>query len=424
MALERLVVIPYTPRAIWADWHDGRSRESCVVAHRRAGKTVAVVNEMIRSALTCKLEAPRTAYAAPTYNQAKRIAWDYAKRFSAPIPDVKFNEAELRIDYPNGGRFQLLGQDNPDSLRGAYFDDIACDEYQMWHPRVFGEIIRPALADRKGRIVFSGTPAGTENPLYEAHKRIADAGGYTRIHKASETGLIDAEELKAARASMSDEQYAAEFECSWTSSIIGAIYARALSDMESRIRDLPILPSVPVDVAFDLGRSDATAMWFVQVVGPEIRIIDHYEKNGEDITHYIGVMEERRRQYGFQYGTVLLPHDAQHKHMTGESVADTFRRMRYNIVVCKPGNASQEIHTVRMMLRSVWIDPVRCEFGIKCLRNYRYEYNEERKTFYDRPVHDWASHTCDALRVYAVNRSLIASSDWGSNFQQPRYALA
>lgn len=388
---------------------------------------MASVNRLIRAALTCPLPDPRVAYGAPTFRQAKRIAWDYAKRYSAAIPGAVPNEVELRIDYPNGGRLMLLGQDSPDSLRGSYYDDFVADEYQMWSPRVYGEIIRPALVDRKGRIAFSGTPAGTENPLYEIYERLTKSGSYTRIHKASETGIVDPEELAAAKREMTDEQYAQEFECSWTGSIIGAIYGKALAELEEgkRLTRLPILPNVPVDVVFDLGRGDATALWFIQEIGPEIRLVDHYENNGHDITHYVAEMEKRRQLHGFQWGMLVLPHDSQHRHMTGESVNDTLQGMRYSTLVCPSGNPTQEIHSVRLMFRSVWIDSERCAQGVRCIRNYRYEYNEERKSFYDRPVHDWTSHTCDALRVYAINRSRIPrSGGWGTEMPRQRLSIA
>lgn len=410
--MARDVVIPYAPRHIWREWHQGRGRESVIVAHRRAGKTVAMVNEKIRSALTCPLKDPRTAYIAPTYKQAKYIAWDYAKRYGLAVPGAVANESELRIDFPNGGRFRLLGQDDPDSLRGGYLDDVGCDEFQMWHPRVYGEILRPMLVDRRGRASFSGTPAGTENALHEVFQRVKAEGGFARIHRASETGLIPAEELDAARKGMSEEQFAQEFECSWTSSILGSIYGKYLDEAEKggRLKPLPILPNVPVDVAFDLGRGDATGLWFIQTVGPETRLVDHYENNGHDILHYVGEMERRRAMHGYQWGTLILPHDAQHRHMTGESVKTTLEGMRYRVHVCPKGDASREIHTVRVMLRSTWIDPVRCDYGLKCLRNYRFKYNDERRTWYDQPEHDWSSHTADALRVYAVNRDRIVSS--------------
>lgn len=414
----REILVPYDPRPLQDDYHDKRTRFSVMVCHRRFGKTVMLVNEAIASVLECEQPRPRVAYCAPTYNQAKRIAWDYVKHFAGVIPGISFNEAELRADFPNGGRLQLLGQDNPDSLRGSYYDDFFADEFQMWSPRVFPEIIRPALADRKGRATFSGTPAGTENPLHEIWQAGQKDGWYCKIHRASETSYVAQEELDAAAKVMSQEQYAQEFECSWTSAIIGSIYGRLLDEMEKggRIRSLPYDVTVPTDISFDLGRGDATAMWFIQRVGPEIRLVDHYENAGPDITHYERIIEERRKVYDFKVGTLILPHDAEHRHMTGESVATTLRGLRYNVHVCPKGDPEREIHAVRVMLKTTWLDPERCAFGYKCLRNYRHAYNEERKTFYERPHHDWTSHSADALRIFAVNRDRIvnAGSSWSA----------
>ena len=129
-----------------------------MVAHRRAGKTVACVNELIKAALTFPGTDGRFGYVAPFYSQAKAVAWDYAKRFSAVVPGLQINESELRITYPNGSSIRLFGADNADSLRGLYFDGLVADEYGDWKPSVWGYVIRPALADRGGWAIIIGTP--------------------------------------------------------------------------------------------------------------------------------------------------------------------------------------------------------------------------------------------------------------------------
>ena len=113
-------MIPYRPRSVWRGFHDSEARWRVAVAHRRAGKTVAFVNEAIRAALKCERPAPRFGYLAPQLGQAKAIAWDYVRRYCAPIPGVRFNESELRADLPNGGRVRLFGADNINALRGLY----------------------------------------------------------------------------------------------------------------------------------------------------------------------------------------------------------------------------------------------------------------------------------------------------------------
>ena len=152
------VKIPYKPRDLQAEMHRDLKRWNVLVMHRRFGKTVFAVNHMIKHALTCPLPRPRVALVAPTFSQAKRISWDYVKYYAGVIPGVTFNETELRADFPNGGRIMLLSGENPDALRGIYLDLCVFDEYGMQNPRVWGEVVRPALSDREGAAIFLGTP--------------------------------------------------------------------------------------------------------------------------------------------------------------------------------------------------------------------------------------------------------------------------
>jgi hypothetical protein len=120
MARSRKVLIPYSPRPAFAAFHGRMERWACIVAHRRAGKTVAAINDLIRAALTCERPEPRFAYIAPFTSQAKDVAWGYLKQYTAPIPGVAASVSELRVDLPNGGRIRLYGADNFNRLRGIY----------------------------------------------------------------------------------------------------------------------------------------------------------------------------------------------------------------------------------------------------------------------------------------------------------------
>ena len=157
---EKVIDTGYRPREPQRAIHKAvaANRFTVVVAHRRMGKTVAAINQLIHSALKCGNDNPRYAYIAPTYGQAKRIAWDYLEQFTRPL-DAKLNVSELKADF-FGRRIQLYGSDNPDSLRGQYFDGVVIDEIADQDPKIWNEIIRPALADRKGFAVFLGTPKG------------------------------------------------------------------------------------------------------------------------------------------------------------------------------------------------------------------------------------------------------------------------
>ena len=202
---ELRVSLGYKAREIFVPFHKRTQRRAVLVVHRRAGKTVANLADLIDAALRCKLERPRYAYLAPLYKQAKAVAWDYLKAMTAPIPGRVAHEAELRVDLPNGGRIQLYGADNPDALRGIYLDGAVLDEYAQMLPKTWTEVIGPALADRQGFATFIGTPKG-RNAFCELYERAqGDPNWYAALHRASETGLLAPEVLDQARAEMAPE---------------------------------------------------------------------------------------------------------------------------------------------------------------------------------------------------------------------------
>ena len=276
----RLAVIPYAPRPLQRQFHEQRTRFCVLLCHRRFGKTVAAINDLIREAVRTDKPDWRAAYAAPFLGQAKAIAWDYLRRFAAAIPDVRFHETELRCDLPNGARIRLYGVDNPDALRGLYLDDLVLDEPADMPREVWTQILRPALADRKGRALFIGTPNGTENLLYDlwTHAGKGDDAEWSRFHfRASESHALEEAELAAARASMLPEEYAQEFECSFAAAVRGAYYAGLLdtAEREGRLGAVPHDPALPVHTAWDLGMDDATAIWFFQTTGSGLwRMVD------------------------------------------------------------------------------------------------------------------------------------------------------
>lgn len=200
------------------------NRFSVLVCHRRWGKTVFAVMELILSAMLFGGNDFKGAYIAPFRKQAKDIAWDYFKKYAGKIPGITYNETELVVSFPNGSKITLYGADNADALRGLYFDYVVMDEVADMKPYVWGEIVRPALADRKGRCLFIGTPKGM-NLFFELYNRgIADSGkGWgAMLFPASVTvnilPWITDEELEAARTDLTDSQYRQEFECDFNAS--------------------------------------------------------------------------------------------------------------------------------------------------------------------------------------------------------------
>lgn len=414
------VVIPYSPRAQFLPLHETTKRFGAVVAHRRAGKTVACVNHLVRAALTCPLPDPRYAYIAPYYSQAKDVAWTYLKKFSAPIPGISVNESELRVDYPNGARVRLYGAENYDRMRGLYFDGIVPDEYGDMDPRAWPEVFRPALSDRRGWTLFIGTPKG-KNHFYDLWTAAGrDPAWFTLMLKASETGILPPEELADARKSMSEEQYEQEYECSFEAAILGAYYASEFKriDADNRIRSVLWEPNLPVHTAWDLGIDDATAIWFVQQAGREVRVIDYYEASGAGLDHYAKVLKEKP----YSYGSHFLPHDVEVTELgTGKSRYAMLQSLGVRPTVVRRATVEDGINAARVLLARCWFDADKCERGLNALRQYRKEFDDKTKTWRARPLHDWTSHAADAFRylaqglpqhVQALQRPARAISDY------------
>ena len=403
MGQVRRIVIPYRVREPFADFHKRDQRWACLVAHRRAGKTVACINDLIRRAFVDDKVNGRYAYIAPYYSQAKSIAWDYLLRYTEDVR-VNANASELWVELLNGARIRLFGADNPDALRGLYLDGVILDEVADMRPRVWGEIIRPLLADREGWAVFIGTPKG-HNFFYEIWKtaNASDSWFATSI-KASTSGLIKAEELKDASQGMTDDQYEQEFECSFEAAILGAYYGKELKILEEsgRIAKVAYDRSLPVFTAWDLGYHDDTAIFFYQVTHSEIHVIDYYSGSGLAIEDYAQAVTGK----GYKYERHYLPHDARAKTLAsgGKSVIEQLaNHLGISKLAIVPSLSVQDgIQAARVMMPRVWFDKDNCESAVELLKQYQREWDEDKKAFRDKPRHDNTSHCADAFRMMAV----------------------
>ena len=404
--MARTIVIPYTPRPLQAKLHSELKRFNVIVCHRRFGKTVFAINHLIKSAFTCQLKNPRFYYVAPYYGQSKRIAWDFVKQYTRVIPGTTYNESELRCDFPNGARIQLLGADNADSLRGVYADGIILDEVAQMSPRLYAEVLGPTLIDRKGYVVFMGTPQGMANELYTKWVIAqTDPEWYSAVFPASETGIIPEEELERAKKQMSDEQYAAEYLCSFATSLQGAYYADAIirAREEGRVTQIDWVPSLPVFTYWDLGMADSTAIWFVQRSdNNQIRFIDYYENSGEGLGHYINVLSKRPYVYAID-SAHTAPHDIKVRELgTGKSRWEQAAGLGIRFQICPNLSLEDGIEAARLLLKTCWFDADKCKEGLKALENYRRQYNEDRQCFNAKPLHDWTSHAADSFRYTAI----------------------
>lgn len=399
------IKLKYRPRSVFSDFHKRQQRWAIVVAHRRAGKTVACINDLIVRAATENKPNGRYAYVAPYHSQAKSIAWDYLLRFSEPVMR-KSNQSELWVELINGAKIRLYGADNPDSLRGLYMDGVILDEFADMRPKVWGEIIRPLLADRQGWAVFIGTPKGHNN-FWEIYKRgESDPTWFVKTLRASQTGLLHEDELADAAKMMDENQYLQEFECDFESAIVGAFYGkemRALTD-QGRIRSIKHDPDFKVFTSWDLGYSDSTAIWFWQVIHGEIRQLDYHASNGHGVEYYADLILRKGKENGWEYDTHWLPHDARAKTLSSnksiiEQLSDKIPLKFFKIV---PSLSVQDgIQATRLALKRMWFD-FKCDEGIECLRQYQREWDDDKRMFKDKPRHDWTSHGADAMRMCAI----------------------
>ena len=409
------VELDYCPRTVFEDFHDRTERWAVIVAHRRCGKTLGCILDLIYRAISEGKEDGRYAYVAPYYSQAKNIAWDYLQKYSQPVL-AKANQSELWVELVNGARIRLFGADNPDALRGLYLDGIVLDEYADMRPRIWGEIIRPLLSDRLGWAVFIGTPKG-HNGFWELYSAAINKDDwYVKTLRASVTGLIAESELADAAKSMTQDQYLQEFECDFESAIVGAYYGkemRLLTD-QGRITEVKYDPMYKVNTAWDLGFTDSTSIWWYQVIHGEIRVLEHHSSNGQSVPFYTGLIQSKK----YQYGTHWLPHDARAKTLSsgGKSIIEQLSaKIPLESMKIVPNLSLQDgIQASRMALQRAWFDSEKCMDGIECLRQYQREYDEDKKVFRDRPRHDWTSHSSDAWRYCSIawrEEEKVASKD-------------
>ena len=414
--MSRNIDVYYTPRPQFLPFHARQERWACIVYHRRGGKTVGCINDLHTRALYTPKKNARYAYIAPFYRQAKDVAWLYLKEATQDSA-VKVKESELSVELFNGAKITLYGADNPDALRGLYLDGVILDEFGDCRPSLWGEVVLPCLADRKGWAVFIGTPKG-KNHFWQVRERAKrEKNWYYLEVKASDPGcVLPQEELDEMRAQMSEAQYAQELECSFEAAVIGTYYAKQISLMEAgRIDGKPGGPQIgivhhdpdfPVQAAADIGYTDSSAWWFWQHRPDGVAVIDYEEHHSEALPFYFNLL----RSKPYDYETIWLPHDAKAKSLqTGRTTVEQWLSetnddgdQEFPIDIVPRLDVQHGIDAVRFILPHCYIDQVKCGEGIEGLRAYRRSYSEVTKAFSEKPVHDWSSNPADAFRYLAL----------------------
>lgn len=410
----------YVPRPHFIPFHNRPHRWAVLSTHRRAGKTVALVNDIILAARTplppSRLD-PQYAYVGPTYKQAKRIAWGYLKRYSSPYWSRPPSESELKVTLNNNAVIYCLGADNADSLRGMYLDGFVGDEYALWRPSVFSQVIRPALSDRNGWGVFSSTPRG-KNLFHQIYRAaIRDPDHYFLLTlRASQSKIIPPAELADLRKHMDEEEFAQEYECSFDAALKGAIYPAEVNDLflTSRTYTTPLYdPALDTHFVYDLGFTDATVRIAYQLppLTHQVNIVSATARSGVSIFEHLDDLHS----FPGPLGTVWLPHDARARNLqTGKSIIEQFLEHGITPRIVPHHHVHDGISTTRRLFPHLHIDctPLNPDdpMGdtatgdlIEAMKGYRREWDEDKKAFDDIPYHDWTSDWCDALRYLAVS---------------------
>lgn len=400
----------YRPRTVFKRFHSRRERFSIIVAHRRAGKTKAAVADLVLQALATKKPKARYGYVCPFLSQARQNAWEYLVEFASQFPGVDINKSDSKITFQkaNGDYawIKLYGADNPDALRGTYFDGVVLDEYGDMKPYCYTQIIRGGIAEREGWVLFIGTPKG-KNAFYkilERAKKDTTGKWYHCVLKASETKILSLEELANIKEEIDEDEYQQEYECSFDAAIRGSYWGKEINAITAKqqIGLFPWVKAAPVHLAFDLGigKDDSTAVWFFQAIGEEVRVIrcsEWWQIGMQDILTEI-------RSYGYKIGDVWLPHDAKSPSLqTGLTMIEQFRKLaQINPKPVPELGLIDGIQAARHCIQYLTFNLADTEEGIVALKAYQKEWDPLRQVFSKKPKHDWASHRADAFRYMCL----------------------
>jgi len=396
------------------------------VWHRRSGKDKTFLNYLIPRMLERK---GAYYYYFPTSTMGRDILWDGMDRDGfrfldhfPPLLIARKNEQEMKIELKNGSMFKIRGTDRNEPIG---VNPVGCvfSEFSRQNPKAGWDLVRPILAENGGWAVFNFTPRG-KNHAYRLYRMASEnPKWFCEKLTVDDTHAIALQAIDDDRKSgMSEEMIQQEYYCSFDIGQEGSYYGTLIQQLwdKGQIRDVSFEEQALVHTSWDLGFGDSTAIWFYQIIGREIHLLDYYENNGEGMSFYVKVLDEKRRENGYLYGDHFAPHDIAHGSLaTGESLFDTakalgltFRKLEREIRV------EDGIERVRGILNRCWFDRVKCEDGINCLENYHCDYKDKNETFARRPTHDWSSHGADSMRY--LSKAITLSGIGGIGLEEYR----
>ena len=410
--------LPYAPRQYFTDFHQRPNRNAFMICHRRSGKTVAAVAEMVIRAVYTKKKNAQYFYICPFRSQAKAVAWQYLVDMTEGLA-TEVKVSELSVKLPNNAKIFLTGSDNVNALRGLYADGVVLDEFAQCRPDLLQAVVMPLLLDRQGWLLIIGTAYGRLNQFYEYYERARDSENwFFRDLKVHDTKIIPEKDLEDIKLSISEAKFKQEFLNDFSAELTGTYYASLINDAEQQGRLVApktpgglYSPELQVSASFDIGRGDATVIWFWQENTEGIVVIDYYSNNGEPAGHYIDHLKSKP----YDYKKIWLPHDARAKTFsTNRSALEQFMDAQLPVDIVPMLSVEDGIEAARQMLPHCTFDYDKCYEGVECLRVYRKAWSEANQCFSNTPHHDFSSHASDSLRymsIVAVHRKKRKAPD-------------
>lgn len=394
---------PYQQELI--NWFRNGGKRACAVWHRRAGKDR--VATFIESEMACK-RVGLYWHALPEYAQARRVLWDAITKDGERLIDTAFppsivrkrHEHEMKIELINGSIWQPVGADNFNSLVGSNPVHVTYSEYALMNPKA-REYLRPIIAENDGSELFISTPRGYNHffDLYE-FARQSDLWHSSRL-SVLDTGVIGPEVLEEEQKTMPEELYRQEFLCDFSAANVGAILGRWVEQAE---KDGRVSDDVEYDpegaglvISSDIGRRDTAAWWFWQPRADGFALVDYDEDSGMDADEWTRRLKERVA--GRKLDRIWLPHDAKAKTFSAKySAIEVFlNAFGGDVMRIVPNTAKGDrINAARRVMPHAWFAKTKCTLGLKALRAWSFEWNQDTRQFSREPKHDWASHPGDS----------------------------
>jgi len=407
---------------LWSYLERGGDR-AIEIAHRRWGKD----DVLLHRAAVAAFERPASYWhCLPEYEQARKAIWTAVnphtgrRRIDEAFPrEIVANrdEQQMFIRFKNGSTWQVIGSDRYNSLVGAGIAGVTFSEWALCNPSAWG-YIRPMLAENSGWAAFITPPRGRNHAhaMYEMAK--GNPRWFAEVSTVHNTGALSPEQIEESLQEyialygedLGRAQFEQEYECSFNAAILGAFYAREMAAVrrEGRIAEIEALADRPVHRAWDIGVRDDTSIWWFQVVGAQLFILDCYSASGAGVDHYAEIIRQRQEEHGWKDGTDFVPHDAKIKEWgSGRTRVETMRSLGLNPQLCVNATKMDGINAVRATLPRCVFHQRTEEVGIAALEQYRREWDDEKKAFKATEVHDWTSHLADAFRYLALSWRVI-----------------